>query len=172
MTQSTPERDDNREILSKVLGKTPSGLHILIAGDGNGRTTGMLASWVQQASFEPPAVTVAVNKKRYLNDWLEKSPHVVLNLVAESQNEMLKQFGKGFEPDEPAFEGVETGTAQNGLPTLTRAIGYLEGTVQNKMDAGDHFVYLVELSTAGSANPESLPSAAPWTHIRKNGFSY
>lgn len=172
MSESAPERDENREVLSKILGKTPSGLHILIAGDGKGRTTGMLASWVQQAAFDPPSVTVAVNKKRYLNDWLTQSPQVVLNLIAESQNEMLKQFGKGFEPDEPAFEGVDTGSAQNGLPTLTRAIGYLEGNVRNKMDAGDHFIYLVELTAAGSANPEAIPSSAPWTHIRKTGFSY
>ncbi|MEZ6045061.1 MAG: flavin reductase family protein [Planctomycetaceae bacterium] len=128
-----PELDEpTRDILSKVLGKTPSGLHILIAGDGAGNTTGMLASWVQQASFDPPAVTVAVNKKRYINDWLAQHPQVVLNLIGEKQNEFLKQFGKGFEPDEPAFEGIDTGSASNGLPTLTGALGYLEGTVQRQ----------------------------------------
>ncbi len=62
------------ENLGAVLGRTPSGIFILIAGDGQDNTTGMLASWVQQASFEPPQVTVAVNKKRYINEWLAKSP--------------------------------------------------------------------------------------------------
>ncbi|QDU80857.1 Diflavin flavoprotein A 1 [Polystyrenella longa] len=172
MNESATSGEAGRETLAKVLGKTPSGLHILIAGDGTGNTTGMLASWVQQASFEPPAVTVAVNKKRYINDWLSKHPHVVLNLVGESQNEFLKQFGKGFEPDEPAFEGIVTGTADNGLPTLTEALGYLEGTIKGQLESGDHLIYLIELSGAGTEDEESLAKASPWTHIRKTGFSY
>ena len=164
--------DSAREVMAKVLGKTPSGLHILTAGNGEGQETGMLASWVQQAAFEPPAVTVAVNKKRYLNDWLEKQPEVVLNLVGENQNEFLKQFGRGFEPDQPAFEGIETTRAGNGLPVLAGALGYLEGKITGKLETGDHFIYLVELTGAGTANEETLVKSAPWTHIRKNGFGY
>ena len=97
MSDASALDETTRDVLAKVLGKTPSGLHILIAGDGQGKTTGMLASWVQQASFEPPAVTVAVNKKRYINDWLAQHPRVVLNLIGEKQNEFLKQFGSVFQ---------------------------------------------------------------------------
>ncbi|MCA9039947.1 MAG: flavin reductase [Planctomycetaceae bacterium] len=172
MSDASALDETTRDVLAKVLGKTPSGLHILIAGDGQGKTTGMLASWVQQASFEPPAVTVAVNKKRYINDWLAQHPRVVLNLIGEKQNEFLKQFGKGFEPDEPAFEGIDTGTSPNGLPTLKGALGFMEGTVKDKLEAGDHYIYLVELTGAGTEDEETLIAAAPWTHIRKNGFSY
>ncbi|MFG0335027.1 MAG: flavin reductase family protein [Maioricimonas sp. JB049] len=159
-----------RDAIAPVLGRTPSGLYILVAGDGEGDQTGMLASWVQQASFEPPAVTVAVNKSRYLNDWLAKSPQVVLNLVGESQKQFLGHFGRGFEPGEPAFEGVATTRATNGLPTLTEALGYLEGKVTGQVDAGDHMVYVVEITAAGHG--PALASERPWVHIRKNGFSY
>lgn len=158
------------ENLGAVLGRTPSGIFILIAGDGEGKTTGMLASWVQQASFEPPQVTVAVNKKRYINEWLAKSPQLTLNLVGESQGHFLKQFGRGFEPDEPAFEGVETSTGENGIPVLSDCLGCLEGNVINSMEAGDHVIYLVEL-TAGQPS-EELANSGPMVHIRKNGFNY
>ena len=57
--------------LAPVLGRVPSGVFILVAGDGSGLRTGLLTSWVQQASFEPPQVTIAVNKSRYLIDWLK-----------------------------------------------------------------------------------------------------
>ena len=62
---------DLQSRIAPVLGRIPSGVFILVAGDGTGRRTGLLTSWVQQASFEPPQVTIAVNKSRYLIDWLQ-----------------------------------------------------------------------------------------------------
>lgn len=164
---------DNGELqeqVGAVLGRVPSGVFILVAGDGTGRTTGMLASWVQQAAFAPPMVTIAVNAKRYLNDWLAESPEVVLNLVAETQGKLLGHFGKGFEPDEEAFEGLSTETSSNGLPVLTDTLGHLSGRVANRIEAGDHVVYAVEI-TGGASGP-GLADGKPFVHIRKSGFNY
>lgn len=163
---STPERD----AIAAVLGRTPSGLFILTARNAAGDETGMLASWVQQAGFEPPTVTVAVNRKRYINDWLAESPQVVLNLVGETQKQFLGHFGRGFEPGEPAFEGLNTTPAANGVTALTDALGWLEGSVTGQADAGDHLVYVVEVSAATQG--ADLETEKPWVHIRKNGFSY
>ncbi len=166
-TELTPEE---REAIGQVLGRTPSGVFILTATDGGGRFTGMLASWVQQAAFEPPALTVAVNAKRYLNDWLKASPKAALNLIGDGQHRFLKHFGRGFEPDQPAFEDVKTETSQLGLPVLTEALGYLEGQITAHMEAGDHIVYLLEVQHARAG--ESLKDGKPMVHIRKNGFGY
>src|SRR3954470_14756244 len=65
-----PIREELQKSVGAVLGRTPSGLFVISAADADGRETAMLASWVQQASFSPPMVTVALNRKRYLNDWL------------------------------------------------------------------------------------------------------
>ena len=48
-----------------ALGRIPSGLFVLTARNGE-RETGMLASWVQQCSFTPPCVSVALRKGREL----------------------------------------------------------------------------------------------------------
>jgi flavin reductase (DIM6/NTAB) family NADH-FMN oxidoreductase RutF len=171
MTDSSPsETVPNADAIGPVLGRTPSGVFILTASDGDGQETGMLASWVQQASFDPPAVTVAVNSKRYINDWLQKSPQIALNLVGESQSVFLKHFGRGFEPDQPAFEGLKTGKAANGATVLDDALGYLAGEVTAKMEAGDHVIYQVQITAASSG--DKLESEKPMVHIRKNGFNY
>ena len=166
---SSSQPDAAREILGKMLGQMPSGVFILAAADGSGNETGMLASWVQQAAFEPPAVVVAVNKKRYLNDWLEQQPRMALSLVGESQTEFLKYFGRGFEPGAAAFEGVEITRGETGLPVLSGAMGYLEGDVTQTIDAGDHLLYLVEVVAAGTG---AASAQRPMVHIRKNGFNY
>lgn len=158
-----------REAIGRVLGRTPSGIFVLTAADGNGNETGLLVSWVQQASFEPPMVTVAVNRERYLHQWLEGSPRMAINLVGESQSSLLKHFARGFEPGQPAFNGLEIRRGTTGVPVLASALGTLEGRVAGQMEAGDHVIYLLEISHAslGDAIDEQ-----PMVHVRKSGFRY
>ena len=164
-----PQPDAARDLIGKVLGHTPSGVFILTAGDGNGRTTGMLASWVQQAAFDPPMVSVAVNRQRYLHDWLDRAPRLVLNIVAEGQGHLLKHFARGFEPDKPAFDGIQTRDGALGLPILADTFGYLEGEIAGRMEAGDHIVYLLRVDAAGTG---ARFDHRPMVHIRKNAFRY
>lgn len=161
---------ETKDAIAPVLGRVPSGVFILVAGSSDGQQTGMLASWVQQASFEPPQVTVAVNKSRYLNDWLQNGTAVTLNQVAKGDGVLFKHFGKGFEPDTDAFDGVDTVAGDNGLPLLTAALSSLEGTVTSRLEAGDHIIYLVDITSATS-HPDGEESE-PFVHIRKNGFNY
>ncbi len=72
----------NEQNLDPVLGRLPSGIFILTIGSGD-RATGMLASWVMQAGFEPPMVTVAIKQGRYVGEWLAEGQPFVLNLVGE-----------------------------------------------------------------------------------------
>ncbi len=162
--------DEQRAAIGAILGRTPSGLYILTARGPHGAQTGMLASWVQQAAFDPPALTVAVKKGRYLHEWLGSDPDVVLNLLGETQKRFLGHFGKGFEPGEPAFEGLNVRTAANGLTVLSDALGWLEGRVSDRIETGDHVVYLVQLTGGGVGS--GLEAGKPWVHLRKNGFNY
>ncbi len=156
--------------VAAVLGRIPSGLFILTAKNDAGDETGLLASWVQQASFEPPAFTVAVNKKRYLSDWLSASPRLAVSLLGESQKELLGHFGRGFEPGEPAFEGLAIARTAGGLPVLADSLGWMAGDVTGSVDAGDHLVYAVCITEA-TGGPR-LESETPWVHLRKNGLGY
>ena len=158
------------EAIAPILGRIPSGVFILTAQGNDDLETGMLASWVQQAAFEPPSITVAVNDKRYLNDWLETGKALAISIIGETQKSLLGHFGKGFDPGEPAFEGIELDRSPAGLPVIKDAIGWLEGTVESSLSAGDHRVYLVRL-TAASSGPR-LEGEKPWVHVRKNGLGY
>ena len=153
-----------------VLGRMPSGLFILTAKSGDGDETGLLASWVQQASFDPPAVTVAVNKKRYLNDWLTEAPRVALSIVGKSQKQYLGHFGRGFEPGEPGFEGLDIARTSDNLPVLADSLGWLAGDVVGSVDAGDHVIYAIRI-TESVAGPK-VAEEEPWVHLRKNGLGY
>jgi len=162
--------DELHDTLAPLLGRIPSGVFILVAGNEEGQKTGLLASWIQQASFEPPQVTVAVNKARYLNEWLKTGSAVTLNQVRQKDPALFRHFGKGFEPDVDAFDGVDSSDAACGLPQLSDAMMTLEGRVEASMESGDHVIYLVTI-TAGTAHQE-VDAFEPFVHIRKNGFNY
>lgn len=168
MNQASP--DALKEQLTPLLGRIPSGVFILVAGNGDGQQTGMLASWVQQASFEPPQVTVAVNKSRYLNDWLSTGSPVTINQVRKNDPALFRHFGKGFDPDVDAFADIDSEKATCGLPQLPDAMTTLEGEVASQMEAGDHVIYLVTV-TGGTAHQEP-EEFEPYVHVRKNGFGY
>ena len=154
------------EDLFLPLGRVTSGIYILTIGQGE-LATGMLASWVMQAGFEPPMVTVAVRQGRYVAEWLAEGQPFVLNVVGEGQKHWLKHFGRGFEPGEPAFERVASRNAANGVPLLSDALGYLECEPASHVESGDHRIFLATV-TAG----ELLNDAAPMVHIRKTGAHY
>lgn len=166
---SVPETT-TRDALATVLGRIPSGLFILTARNEQGQETGMLASWVQQAAFDPPAITVAVNRKRYLAEWLVPGSRVAVSVVGETQKNLLSHFGKGFDPGEPAFTGLATEPSRSGLTVLSDSLGWLDGMVQGSLAAGDHTIVLVQL-TAASASPRTA-TEKPWVHLRKNGLGY
>lgn len=159
-----------KEEVAPILGRIPSGVFILVAGNEAGQKTGLLASWIQQASFEPPQVTVAVNKSRYLNDWLKVGSPVTLNQVKKGDGLLFKHFGKGFDPDVEAFDSIDVAESKNGLPLLKAAMSSLEGSIVSSMDAGDHVIYLVDV-TAATAH-QDIAEFEPFVHIRKNGFNY
>ena len=150
-----------------VLGRLPSGIFILTIGTG-ARSTGMLSSWVMQAAFEPPMVSVAIKLGRYVCDWLTAGEPFVLNLVGESQKQFLKHFGKGFQPGEPAFDRLEITHCARGVPILKDALGHMECEPAGHVDSGDHRVFLAKV-VRGKMNEGD---GKPMVHIRSSGARY
>jgi flavin reductase (DIM6/NTAB) family NADH-FMN oxidoreductase RutF len=150
-----------------VLGRIPSGIFILTVGKGE-RATGMLSSWVMQAGFEPPMVSVAVRLRRYVCDWITEGQPFVLNLVGERQIGLMKHFAKGFEPGQPAFEGLALSDDARGVPILRDAIGHLECEPVRHTDSGDHRIFVAKV-VGGELRQADI---APNVHIRRSGAKY
>ena len=102
----------------------------------------MLASWVQQCSFDPPQVTVAVRKGRFLLDWLADGARFGVNVIAEGQKQLVAHFGKGFEEGQPAFDGLEVVRSDGAAPALAAALAFLDCRVAGRFDAGDHVSFI------------------------------
>jgi 3-hydroxy-9,10-secoandrosta-1,3,5(10)-triene-9,17-dione monooxygenase reductase component len=158
--------EQGKERIAKALGRIPSGAAVITTTAGS-RRTGLLASWIQQAGFEPPMISVAVKKGRPIEKLIEESGTMVVNLLGEEQRDaMFKHFASGFVPGEDAFAGLVTKDVPGGV-ALEAGIAALSATVYGKHDAGDHWVYLAKVTGAEIGDVKQ-----PYVHLRKNGLSY
>lgn len=153
--------------IGAALGRIPSGLFILTVRHEE-RETGLLASWVQQAGFDPPALTVAVRKDRHVADWLDASRRFVLNQIAKGHKPLIRHFARGFDADAPAFDGVAISQRLAGGPVLAEALSWLEGEVLGDIASGDHRVFLARIVAGEVLHPDEEPTV----HVRKDGFHY
>jgi flavin reductase (DIM6/NTAB) family NADH-FMN oxidoreductase RutF len=109
--------------LEKALGRISSGLYIITAKKGE-LTSAMLASWVNQASFQPLGFTVAVAKDRAIESLMQVGDPFVLNILEEGKHlPLMKHFLKRFAPGADRFAGVRTRPATNGSPLSSRRPG-------------------------------------------------
>ncbi len=158
--------DDPHKNLAAALGRIPSGVFILTVSR-DGVETGMLASWVQQCSFQPPMFSFVVQRGRPIADLLTPGAVFTLNILEAAQTDMIAHFGKGFTLQDNAFDGLDINRAIPHGPILREAHAYLFGKVLSRLPTGDHDLFLAEV-TAGSLMEEGQPMV----HIRKNGFHY
>jgi flavin reductase (DIM6/NTAB) family NADH-FMN oxidoreductase RutF len=150
-----------------VLGRIPSGIFILTVGTGR-RATGMLSSWVMQAGFDPPMASVAIKLGRFVCDWLTEGQPFVLNMLGQTQTKIMKHFSQGFEPGEPAFEGLEISHCARGVPILKESLGHLECEPMRHIDSGDHRIFVAKIVRGKLRDP----GAKPRVHIRNSGATY
>ena len=86
----------------------------------------MVASWVSQATFNPPGLTIAVAKERAIESLLPIGSEFVLNILQQGNHiKLMKHFLKPFAPGEDRFANINYDTANNGCPILTDSLAYL-----------------------------------------------
>jgi len=149
-----------------ALGRIASGLFVLTARH-DGKETGMLASWVMQCSFEPPQLTIALKRGRQLEEWLRPGAGFVINVLDDSQTDMIVFFGKGIPPGEGVFGELELDRTADGTAILAETLAFLECRVESHVPAGDH-----ELLLARVVGGRMLNEGQPMVHVRKSGLHY
>jgi flavin reductase (DIM6/NTAB) family NADH-FMN oxidoreductase RutF len=132
-----------------------------------GSETGILLSWVQQCGFRPPLVSLAVAHERYLAAWLTTGAEFTLNILDDTQTDMIAHFGKGFAQGEDAFGGLDIDRDRGHAPILADALAYLDCRVVDCCRPGDHTLVICEVIRGGL-----LGDGQPMVHVRKSGAHY
>ncbi|MBI1242366.1 diflavin flavoprotein [Umezakia ovalisporum] len=154
--------------LEQAVGRIVGSLCVVTAKEGD-ISSAMLASWVSQASFNPPGLTIAVAKDRALEMLMHSGNKFVLNILQEGNHiGLMKQFLKPFGPGEDRFANVPAEKSENGAPILTDSLAYLECSVQTRMESGDHWIVYATVDSGKVLKSDGVTAV----HQRKTGSHY
>ena len=160
------QSDPQRLHLGKAIGRIPSGVYILTARHEN-RAGAILASWVQQAAFDPPALSVALAKGRAIGESIRATKTFALSILPDEDKSLMKHYARPIDPADP-FAGVRTIDSSGGMPILADALAWLECRVLSTCDfGGDHEIIIGQI-VAGAI----LKEGKPFMHVCGNGFHY
>jgi len=152
--------------LAAALGKVASGIFVVTTKIGPEESV-LLASWVQQASFQPPTLTVAVRKNRSIGSFLGRKAHFAVHVLSKDNRDLYQRFVKGVPVGEKPFKGLNVKEGASGIPILIDALAVLECRVRDHVECGDHRLIIADIESGRILN-----DGEAWVHIRKNGFGY
>jgi flavorubredoxin/flavin reductase (DIM6/NTAB) family NADH-FMN oxidoreductase RutF len=156
----------------QALGRLVGSLCVVTARKGEGEAAlggAMVASWVSQASFNPPGFTVAVARDRAVESLLHVGDRFALNVLAAGRETgPMRQFLQPFPPGANRFAGLELEASPGGQPLLPEALAWLEARVTARMECGDHWILYAQVSHGGLLDPAGTTAV----HQRRSGANY
>lgn len=130
--------DRTEQAVNRVLGSA-----CIISVKLGERHQGFLSSWVSQASFAPPGLTLAIPKD-YAGMLLDTSAFV-LNILQEDSKTLQRAFQTAPQPGVDRFAEWPTQVAENGCLVLDDALAYLECRATSSIEAGDHMLIYAQI---------------------------
>lgn len=132
-----------------LLRKIPHGLYICGVRHGE-EVNGFTASWVMQASFQPPLVVNCVRNDSTSHQMIADSGVFALSFLGAEQKSMAQNFFKPLRRVGNKFEEIEFYPGpETGCPVITDTLGYVECRVVGTVAHGDHTVFVGEVVGAG-----------------------
>lgn len=156
----------NEEAKKKLLRMIPHALYVLTSG-ADGKTTASTVSWVTQASFKPPMVSVGLKKDSDTFDVVKRAQSFVLNFLGSGQKETAQKFFKHVEAEGNTLAG-ETFVPSPLLkhPVFPKMAGFVECRIVGTVEKGDHTVVVAEVLEAecGPLEGPLLLSSTGWQY--------
>ena len=140
----------DEEAKRQVLRRIPYGMFVMTATAG-GNPAASTLTWISQCSFHPPLVVIGVQRNSLTHAAIEASGALAVNFLAHDQREIAEKF---FRPPDDAGSGRLHGMAyesgpETGSPLLTDLPAWIEARVTDRVERGDHTVYVCEVVGAG-----------------------
>ena len=128
-----------------LLRKIPHGLYICGVRNGE-ELNGFTASWVMQASFQPPLLVNCVKNDSGSHTMVKQSGVFALSFLEAGQKDMAQNFFKPQRRVGNKFEDIEFYEApETGGPVIKDTLGYVECRVVGSVEHGDHTVFVGEV---------------------------
>jgi 3-hydroxy-9,10-secoandrosta-1,3,5(10)-triene-9,17-dione monooxygenase reductase component len=133
-----PEAAARARQFRDVLGLFCSGVTV-VTSISDGKPVGMTCQSFSSVSLEPPLVMFSPAKTSRAWPLMQRAGFFCVNILAADQSELSNGMAtKG----EDKYDGVGWTTATTGAPVIEGVLGYIDCTVQQVVEAGDHYIVI------------------------------
>ncbi len=109
-------------------------------------------------SLDPPLIMVAIGKERSIHPIIERTKRFAVNILGEDSQDLSDCFaGAPSAQPRSAFCNADYELGAAGLPVLEAAIAYLCCDVEQRIEAGDHTMYLGRVIETGCRDETGWP---------------
>lgn len=119
--------------------------------DSAGTPNVMSAAWLTPISHDPPIVGISIGLNRHSHHLIEQTGEFVLNIVGHAFEEAVTLCGNcsGASSDKILQAGLRLQNSHSvHPPRIAGALGYLECRVIQKLDCGDHSLFVASVAYA------------------------
>jgi len=145
------DRDTFKEIMSRwasgvtvVTVRCPDGIH------------GMTASSFCSVSLDPPLVLICVNRRNRTHDYIREQGAFGVHIL-DTEMEAVSSRCAGFLGEEGHWlNDLPSRTEATGAPILDHALSWMDCSLWQAYDGGDHTIYVGEIQAGGASAGEPL----------------
>ena len=126
---------------------------------------GLTASTLVSVSLEPPIVLVGIERQSATRAAILEAQKFNVSVLARAQEFVAERFAGRAPAVDSRWREIPHRLGANGLPLIEGCSAWLECSVLEVHEAGDHDVFLgaVEAATLGEGDPLILWDRAFWT---------
>lgn len=122
-----------------VLGRFATGVTVITTVGDNHAPVGLAANSFASVSLEPPLVLWSIGLNTPSLSAFRGHNAFAINIMCDQSKDLALNFAR---PSDNKFAGIDWIEGLDGVPVLTEAAAVLECTVENRIPAGDHEIYL------------------------------
>lgn len=113
---------------------------------------GLTVSSFTSVSLDPPLVSVCLSLESQACGMIRDSGRFAVSILGEGQMDASNVFATPGRLPAPDFGPVGTQLTQDGLPVLEGAAARLQCRVHQRIEAGDHVIWMGEVEQAVSSH--------------------
>ncbi|WP_329171315.1 flavin reductase family protein [Streptomyces sp. NBC_01477] len=153
--------------LRSILGRFATGVTVLTGCDPTtGTPYGLAANAFASVSLDPPLIAFCVARTSTSWPCIRKARTICVNILAAHQRDVCAAFARS---GGDKFARLSWSPSPVGRsPLLNNTTGWLECTVQDEREAGDHMMVLARVEELGAA-PDAEEAVGPLVFYR-GGF--
>ena len=137
--------------LRRVMGHFATGVTVITTQDTEGAPNGLTANAFMSLSLNPPLVVISVDKGATCYGCFAVENGFTVNFLSEDQEEISRRFAtKGVDK----FADINWYPGSNGAAIIEGVLGYVECSITQCHDGGDHTIVVGELAST-PARPAS-----------------